>query len=180
MRGSGRKWNCSDSSDYDSGQLMTTPLATSIFDFHLVEGALSTATILRLRRQWKKAFIEGDGCCEPRGRRKGRRFPNTQTCFRNFERNIRISKCGQTKFCMVIVIIIWSDVVCIFIHRWNYINTKLSETRQILWYCFALSQLCFQIREMDGLLCCLSCCLSRKSDVLAMLLFCACTGSSSQ
>ena len=76
IRGIGSKWNCSDSSDSDSGQILT-PLTISIFDFHLVEGALSTATMTKTPSPVKT--IRG---------RKGRRSPKTRTCFRNFERNI--------------------------------------------------------------------------------------------
>ena len=46
MRGSGSKWNRSDSSDSDSGQPMT-PLTIAILDFHFVKGALSTATMTK-------------------------------------------------------------------------------------------------------------------------------------
>ena len=46
MRGSESKWNCSDSSDSDYGQLMT-PLTIAILDFHFVRGALSTATMTK-------------------------------------------------------------------------------------------------------------------------------------
>ena len=46
MRGSGSKWNCSDSSDSDYGQPMT-PLTIAILDVHFVRGALSTATMTK-------------------------------------------------------------------------------------------------------------------------------------
>ena len=57
VRGVGRKWKRSDSSDSDSVALMTR-LTTLIFYFHKVINAqlpLSLRLLLRLRRSWKPA-----------------------------------------------------------------------------------------------------------------------------
>ena len=95
MRGSGSKWNRSDSSDSDSGQPMT-PLTIAILDFHFVKGALSTATMTKtpspvitslLQKAMGVGKPEGEG-----GGQKGRCFLKTYACFRSFERNIPISK----------------------------------------------------------------------------------------
>lgn len=72
MRGSGSKWNCSDSSDSDYGQLMT-PLTIAILDFHFVRGALSTATMTKTPLPVITSLLQKAMGVE--GGRKGRRFP---------------------------------------------------------------------------------------------------------
>ena len=92
MRGSESKWNCSDSSDSDYGQLMT-PLTIAILDFHFIRGALSTATMTKTPSPVITSLLQkAMGVEKPEGGRKGRRFPKNYTCFRSFERNIPISK----------------------------------------------------------------------------------------
>ena len=94
MRGSESKWNCSDSSDSDYGQLMT-PLTIAILDFHFVRGALSTATMTKTPSPVITSLLQkamGVEKPEGGGGRKGRCFLKTYACFRSFERNIPISK----------------------------------------------------------------------------------------